>query len=426
MDNGEHWFHTPELSGNNEDTLVLVNTHNPVQVTGQVPTCLDDGTKSYYRCTVCEKVFEDEACTKEITDLEEWMVLPATGHAYKAAFDWAEDGKTCSVTFTCANDASHTQSEEATVTSETKTDATCTGKGVTLYTATAELEGQTYTDTMEVTDIPAIGDNWGEPAFHWAEDGKTCSATFTCTNDSSHIQTQDATVTSEVSTDATCTDMGVTLYTATVELEGQTYTDTKEVTDIPAIGHDWDAPTYVWSDDGKTCTATRVCKHDDSHVETAEATVTGEQSKAPTCTENGETTHTAVLEESWTSEQSTTLADIDAIGHTYGEAWKSDETNHWHECDCGDKTDVDEHTFVWVVTKEAQVGAPGMKHEECSVCGYEKAPVEIPALDDPSHATTPPTGDQGNLLLWVSLLFLFGGALCLVSVQKMRKHRNSV
>lgn len=87
---------------------------------------------------------------------------------------------------------------------------------------------------------------------------------------------------------------------------------------------------------------------------------------------------------------------------------------------------MDEHTFVWVVTKEAQVGAPGMKHEECSVCGYEKAPVEIPALDDPSHATTPPTGDQGNLLLWVSLLFLFGGALCLVSVQKMRKHRNSV
>ena len=425
MDNGEHWFHTPELSGNNEDTLVLVNTHNPVQVTGQVPTCLDDGTKSYYRCTVCEKVFEDEACTKEITDLEEWMVLPATGHAYKATFDWAEDGKTCSVTFTCSNDASHTQSEEATVTSETKTDATCTGKGVTLYTATVELEGQTYTDTMEVTDIPATGHAY-KATFDWAEDGNSCTVTFTCDHDPSHTHTAEATITSEVSTDATCTDMGVTLYTATVELEGQTYTDTKEVTDIPAIGHDWDAPTYVWSEDGKTCTATRVCKHDDSHVETAEATVTGEQSKAPTCTENGETTYTAVFEESWTSEQSTTLADIDAIGHTYGEAWKSDETNHWHECDCGDKTDVDEHTFVWVVTKEAQVGAPGMKHEECSVCGYEKAPVEIPALDDPSHATTPPTGDQGNLLLWVSLLFLFGGALCLVSVQKMRKHRNSV
>ena len=48
------------------------------------------------------------------------------------------------------------------------------------------------------------------------------------------------TVTSEVKTPATCTETGVTTYTATVEFNGQTYTDTKDVADIPAIGHSYE------------------------------------------------------------------------------------------------------------------------------------------------------------------------------------------
>ncbi len=36
----------------------------------------------------------------------------------------------------------------------------------------------------------------------------------------------------------------------------------------PALGHDWDEPTYEWSDDGKRVTATRVCARDATHVET--------------------------------------------------------------------------------------------------------------------------------------------------------------
>ena len=32
--------------------------------------------------------------------------------------------------------------------------------------------------------------------------------------------------------------------------------------------HDWDTPTYVWADDYLSCTATRVCKKDSSHIET--------------------------------------------------------------------------------------------------------------------------------------------------------------
>ncbi|HJB48362.1 MAG TPA: immunoglobulin domain-containing protein [Candidatus Olsenella excrementigallinarum] len=78
---------------------------------------------------------------------------------------------------------------------------------------------------------------WGNPVWNWSEDGKTCTVTFTCQNDETHKETPAVTVTSAVKTPATCTETGVTTYTATVDFNGQTYTDTKEVADIPATGH---------------------------------------------------------------------------------------------------------------------------------------------------------------------------------------------
>lgn len=65
--------------------------------------------------------------------------------------------------------------------------------------------------------------------------------------------------------------------------------------------------------------------------------------------------------------------------HSYGAEWEKDASQHWHECECGDKTDVAEHTFQWVVDKEATETETGLKHEECTVCGYAKAGVTIPA-----------------------------------------------
>ena len=46
---------------------------------------------------------------------------------------------------------------------------------------------------------------------------------------------------------------------------------TLENTVIPATGHDWGEPTYVWADDNSTCTASRVCANDASHMETETA-----------------------------------------------------------------------------------------------------------------------------------------------------------
>ena len=81
---------------------------------------------------------------------------------------------------------------------------------------------------------------WGNPVWSWSEDGKTCTVTFTCEKDENHKESPKVDVTSAVKKPATCTETGVTTYTAIVEFNGQTYTDTKEVADIPATGHSYE------------------------------------------------------------------------------------------------------------------------------------------------------------------------------------------
>ena len=50
-----------------------------------------------------------------------------------------------------------------------------------------------------------------------------------------------------------------------------------------------------------------------------------------------------------------------------------------------------EHTFKWVVDKEATATEKGSKHEECEICGYKKASVEISAT-----GTTDPTNPDDS------------------------------
>lgn len=88
------------------------------------------------------------------------------------------------------------------------------------------------------------------------------------------------------------------------------------VTEIPALGHQWGEPVYTWSEDNTTCTATRTCENNDEHSQTATATVTSEQTQAPTCTEMGEMTYMATFTEEWAVEQTKTEG-IPVTGHHY-------------------------------------------------------------------------------------------------------------
>ena len=46
--------------------------------------------------------------------------------------------------------------------------------------------------------------------------------------------------------------------------------------------------------------------------------------------------------------------------HSYGTEWKYDDTNHWHECECGDKVDVAAHSASeWIFDTAATETAEG-------------------------------------------------------------------
>ena len=233
----------------------------------------------------------------------------ADGHAYgEPVWSWTDDFK-ATATFTCANNAAHVENVTATVTNAVTTEATCETDGVRTYTAKVTFGGKEYTDTktetlpatshqltavaevpatcetagtsahwkcevcgklfsdaegktettLEKLAIPATGHAYGEPVWKWNDDF-TASATFTCANDTSHVKNVTATVTNEVTTEATCEADGVRTYTAKVTFGGKDYTDTKTEV-IPATSHDTElvgAKDATCTEDGYT--GNEVCK----------------------------------------------------------------------------------------------------------------------------------------------------------------------
>ena len=118
--------------------------------------------------------------------------------------------------------------------------------------------------------------------------------------------------------------------------------------------------------------------------------------------------------------------------------WHSDETNHWNTCECSEKLNEAAHTFEWVTDKEATATEAGSQHKECTVCGYEEAAVEIPATGttDPSEpptdtdkpsgdqtgdTTSPQTGDDSNIALWMALMLAAGAVLTGTAVYSRKR-----
>lgn len=169
--------------------------------------------------------------------------------------------------------------------------------------------------------------------------------------------------------------------------------------------HNWGQPTYTWSEDGKTCTAERACTENSSHVESETVDTAGEVTTPPTCMAKGQTTYTAVFTSSWAQTQIKALKDVERVPHSYGAEWKSDGTGHWRMCEvCEAKIDEAEHNFEWIVDQEATDTQAGSRHQECTVCGYALAAVEIPQIENPEDTEqpeVPQTGDTENLLLWI-------------------------
>ena len=153
----------------------------------------------------------------------------------------------------------------------------------------------------------------------------------------------------------------------------------------------------------------------------------------------------------WVLTDLTMTPAADGHTHKYGTEWKYDETNHWHECECGEKADITAHNFKWIIDKEATTAEKGSKHEECTVCGYKKTAVDIPAigfgsssddeankptntvssesssadqLNNTANTASPKTGNTDNIILWIALLFVSGGVFIAATAVDRKKTKN--
>ena len=405
------------------------NGHTLTAVTEAPATCETAGVKAHWVCSVCGKLFSD-AEGKTETTLEK-LAIPATGHAYGApVWKWNDDF-TASATFTCSNDASHVETVNAAVTNEVTTAATCEADGVRTYTAKVTFEGKEYTDTKTEV-IPATGHAYGEPVWKWNDDF-TASATFTCGNDTSHVEKVDATVTSEV-TEGSCEVGGTRTYTAKVTFEGKEYTDTKTET-IAATGHAYGEPVWKWNDDF-TASATFTCGNDASHVETVNATITNEVTTEATCKADGVRTYTAKVTFEGKEYTDTKTEVIPATSHDTELVGAKDAT-----CTEDGYTGDEVCKVCQTVAKQGEV-IPALGHDykdgKCSRCGAEEptTPVEPGKPGEPSQPTqpekpttpdTPATGDSSNMTaLWVVLAVAGLGIIALVVllVTKRSKKQN--
>lgn len=357
--------------------------HSLTKTEAKAPTCTVVGNEAYWTCGNCGKYFSDGNGNTEI--IKDSWIISAINHDWNdAVYTWSDDGSTCTATRTCKNDSAHTEKATATVTGAQTKAPTCTQMGETTYTAAFEASWA-MTQTKVLADIPAIGHSYGEPVWSWSEDGKTCKVTFTCEKDENHKESPKVDVTSAVKKPATCTETGVTTYTATVEFNGQTYTDTKDVADIPATGHSYD--------NGK-CTVCGVIASDFKVIITAGAN--GSWQKG---TKDG-LTFTSNAANKYFQKVQVDGKDLDASNYTVKEG----------------------STIVTLKTSYLETLSVG-KHTLAIVSETGTATTEftIKAAAVTDDTQSPQTGDDSNIALWIAVLLAAGTALTGTAVYSRKR-----
>lgn len=98
---------------------------------------------------------------------------------------------------------------------------------------------------------------------------------------------------------------------------GSALTENDVTIDSELFEHTYGEPTYVWSEDGQTCTAKRTCVNHPSSVETEEATISSTVKEAATCTAKGTTTYTATFKNTVFVAQTKDIQDIAIVNHNY-------------------------------------------------------------------------------------------------------------
>lgn len=295
------------------------------------PTCEEPGS-AIITATV-------EFNGKTYTDEKEVFVEPL-GHDWEVTWYWYDEDSAVAYLL-CKNDGTE-KAMLAKVTTE-KTDATCTEAGVSNQVATIEIDGQVFKD-YKTTELPIVPHSFENQDVVWTktDDGYTATASRKC-SECGVEESETVTANYDVIKEPTIREKGIGVYTAVFEDE-DFETATKEV-EIETLAPDYEDAVYVWSEDLTTVTATRVAKNGDEEDTVTEiAEVTSSETKAPSCSANGETTYVAEFENELFAKQEKTIANIEKLPHTYG-------------------------TPIWSWTPAAKGGYTANIKLVCKVCG---------------------------------------------------------
>lgn len=395
--------------------------HTLTHVDRVEPTHYADGNIEYWECSVCHKLFRDAQGTQEISQAD--TVLDKGSHDYSD--DWSSDDTShwhqCSCgdrahvaqhSFAWVVDREPTEDqtglkhEECTVcgfvrnegtvidkldhelTFHPAVEATCTQEGNVAYYSCANC-GRNFADedaTQVLTHVVTPVD----PDNHVGKTELKGVVEATCTQEG-------------YSGDTYCADCGDLLQAGSV---------------IPATGHSLERVDRV------EATHTSAGNIEYWQCATCGALFADEEGREPLSAED------VVLEQ---------------IPHSFGEAWVSDNNGHWHVCDCGARSDVEQHSFGdWVTTKEATEAQAGSQQRECTVCGYVETEAVAPlapsggdtgsgrnpigqtggqqntgdntAQDTTSKTVAPKTGDYSLMGIGLGALALAGAGLVILTV----------
>ena len=336
------------------------------------PSCTQSGSKSIH-CSKCDAV-------KDVT------VIDATGHTFTewsdnvdaTCTDKGQKTRACTVCSyteyadTDINPDAHLWEDDYTIDKE----PTCIAEG------SKSVHCSRCDATKDSTAIPLADHIYGEwetiKEATCTEDGSKKHSCINCGFEEETVITADHVWDTKTTTDKepTCTEEG------SKSIHCTKCDEKKEVQPIPANGHDW------------------------SEWETV---------KASTSSENG-------LEKRYcficgvVEENELDLLPDEPVNPGDHDKWHSDEEQHWHIDEDGNKTDVGNHEFRWVVDKEPNGTEPGIGHYECISCDYAKFPREFGGKDNPE------TGSD-SLALWIAVAFVAGGVAPITLKIKSKKNK---
>lgn len=302
-------------------------------------TCKSTGTIEYWSCASCNKNFSDAEGKTEISDNA--LVIAKNPDKHTGEKVWTKTETTHEEKWSCCDKV--TVAETAHTWDANGVCAVCD------YKCKHVQASDWYANETNHWQVCKRCNAKFHDAPHTADIPATCTTQAFCHACGNHF----GTVNSENHTDKK-------VWTKTETTHEQKWSCCNAVV-VAREPHEWKDGTcsecgYVCQHTGGTATCKEkatceICGQQYGELAAHKLTKTAEY-KAATCTEDGNIAYwtCSVCKKLFSDENGTTKIEqaetvINALGHDYAAAWKSDGTKHWRECTrCHDKKDVAAHT----------------------------------------------------------------------------------